>query len=284
VSTVVASIPARKARPRLWTLLRRHKMATFGGALVALVAISALLAPWLSPHDPLEQNVLLRLAAPTAEFPLGNDSFGRDVLSRILWGGRVSLYVSTSAVLIAIVIGGALGILAGYIGGLFDRVVMGAMDVLLSFPTLVMGLLVVAGWFVTGFIGNDPFEPTPVASLTFIAPIADGLQYAMLSTGSTANFGIVVMAGVLVGSFFAALVTRSFHVEGYTSAHHMLRSVGGAAMMGVGGVMAFGCSIGQGLTGLSTLAFPSAIAVFGILVGAAVALRSPVRVVALASA
>jgi uncharacterized membrane protein YedE/YeeE len=149
---------------------------------------------------------------------------------------------------------------------------------------LVMGLLVPAGWLVTGFIGADPFEPVPVASLTFIAPIADSLQYAMLSTGSTANFGIVVMAGVLVGSFFAALVTRSFHVEGYTSAHHMLRSVGGAAMMGVGGVMAFGCSIGQGLTGLSTLAFPSAIAVFGILVGAAVALRSPVRVVALASA
>ena len=141
-----------------------------------------------------------------------------------------------------------------------------------------------AGWFVTGFIGADPFEPVPVASLTFIAPIADSLQYAMLSTGSTLNFGIVVMAGVLVGSFLTALVTRNFHVEGYSSAEHMLRSVGGAALMGVGGVMAFGCSIGQGLTGLSTLGLPSAIAAVGILGGAAVALRSPVRVVALASA
>ena len=155
---------------------------------------------------------------------------------------------------------------------------------LLVVAGLVMGLLVVAGWFVTGFIGNDPFEPTPVASLTFIAPIADGLQYAMLSTGSTLNFGIVVMAGVLAGSFLTALVTRSFHVEGYSTHNHMLRSVGGAALMGVGGVMAFGCSIGQGLTGLSTLALPSAIAVAGILIGAAVGLRSPVRVVALASA
>jgi len=141
-------------------------MATFGGALVALVAISALLAPWLSPHDPLEQNVLLRLAAPTAEFPLGNDSFGRDVLSRILWGGRVSLYVSTSAVLIAIVIGGALGILAGYIGGLFDRVVMGAMDVLLSFPTLVMGLLVVA------MLGPTVGNLILAITLTAVAPFA----------------------------------------------------------------------------------------------------------------
>jgi hypothetical protein len=149
---------------------------------------------------------------------------------------------------------------------------------------LVMGSLVTAGWFVTGFLGADPFEPVPVASLTFIAPIADSLQYVMLSTGSTLNFGIVVIAGVLAGSFLTALVTRSFHVEGYSSASHMLRSIGGAAMMGVGGVMAFGCSIGQGLTGLSTLALPSAIAVAGILIGAAVALRSPVRIFALASA
>jgi uncharacterized membrane protein YedE/YeeE len=148
----------------------------------------------------------------------------------------------------------------------------------------IMGLLVPAGWFVTGYVGADPFEPVPVASLTFIAPLADSLQYAMLSTGSTLNFGIVLMAGVLVGSFLTALVTRSFHLEGYSSAQHMVRSVGGAAMMGVGGVMAFGCSIGQGLTGLSTLALPSAIAAVGILIGAALALRSPVRIVALASA
>jgi uncharacterized membrane protein YedE/YeeE len=155
---------------------------------------------------------------------------------------------------------------------------------LLMASGVIMGLLVPAGWLVTGFLGADPFEPVPVASLTFIAPIADSLQYAMLSTGSTLNFGIVVMAGVIAGSFLTALVTRDFHVEGYSSANHMLRSVGGAAMMGVGGVMAFGCSIGQGLTGLSTLALPSAIAVAGVFIGAAVALRSPVRVVALAPA
>jgi peptide/nickel transport system permease protein len=166
MSVVATSIAQRRTRPRLWTLLRRHKMATFGGTLVVLIALSALLAPWLSPHDPLEQNVLLRLAAPSAEFPLGNDSFGRDILSRILWGGRVSLYVSTSAVLIAIVIGGALGILAGYIGGLFDRVVMAAMDVLLSFPSLVMGLLVVA------MLGPTVGNLILAITLTAIAPFA----------------------------------------------------------------------------------------------------------------
>jgi len=155
---------------------------------------------------------------------------------------------------------------------------------LLILSGLIMGLLVTAGWYVTGFLGADPFEPVPVASLTFIAPLADSLQYVMLSTGSTLNFGIVVMAGVLAGSFLTALVTRGFHVEAYTSPGHMLRSVGGATLMGIGGVMAFGCSIGQGLTGLSTLALPSGIAVAGILIGASAALRGPARVPALASA
>src|SRR5438477_12579884 len=120
--SAVATVPERGAWTRFGAAVVRHKMASLGAGLVILVALSALFAPWLSPHDPLEQDVLQRLAAPSADFPLGNDSFGRDILSRILWGGRVSLYVSTVAVLIAIVVGGAVGILAGYIGGFFDRI------------------------------------------------------------------------------------------------------------------------------------------------------------------
>ena len=151
---------------RLGTSIRRHKMASFGAAIVVIVALSAIFAPWLAPHDPLDQDVLLRLASPSANSPLGNDSFGRDILSRILWGGRVSLYVSTVAVAIAIVVGGALGILAGYIGGRFDRIVMAAMDVLLSFPTLVMGLLVVA------MLGPTVGNLILAITLTAIAPFA----------------------------------------------------------------------------------------------------------------
>ena len=164
--TLAALTPRPVGRNRIWAAIRRHKLASFGALVVFLVSLSALLAPWLSPHDPLEQNVLLRLASPSAEFPLGNDSFGRDILARILWGGRVSLYVSTSAVLIAVVIGGALGLLAGYIGGVFDRVTMAAMDVLLSFPALVMGLLVVA------MLGPTAGNLILAIALTAIAPFA----------------------------------------------------------------------------------------------------------------
>jgi uncharacterized protein len=134
------------------------------------------------------------------------------------------------------------------------------------------------GWFVTGYLGADDFNPAAVTSLTFIAPIADTVQYAMLSTGLTLNFGITMVAGVFAGSLVTALVTRRFHWEGFTSPRHMLRSIGGAVLMGAGGAMAYGCSIGQGLTGLSTLALASFVAVGGILLGTAAGLRGVLRV------
>jgi uncharacterized protein len=148
----------------------------------------------------------------------------------------------------------------------------------------LVGLLIAAGWFATGHLGADDFNPAPVASLTFVAPIADSLQYVMLSTGSTLNFGIATVGGVFAGSLLTALATGRFHWEGYQSPRHMLRSAGGAALMGTGGVMAFGCSIGQGLTGLSTLALPSFVAVAGIMLGTAAGLRGALRVRPLSTA
>jgi uncharacterized membrane protein YedE/YeeE len=147
----------------------------------------------------------------------------------------------------------------------------------------VVGLLVAAGWLATGYLGADDFNPAPVASLTFIAPIADTLQYVMLWTGLTLNFGIATVAGVFAGSLVTALLTGRFHLEGFNSPRHMLRSAGGAALMGAGGAMAYGCSIGQGLTGLSTLALPSFVAVAGILLGTAAGLRGALRVQPLAA-
>jgi uncharacterized protein len=143
---------------------------------------------------------------------------------------------------------------------------------------LAVGLLVTAGWFATGYLGADDFNPVAVTSLTFIAPIADSVQYVMLSTGLTLNFGIAIVAGVFAGSLLTALVTRRFRWEGFSSPRHMLRSIGGAALMGAGGAMAYGCSIGQGLTGLSTLALASFVAVGGILLGTAAGLRGALRV------
>jgi uncharacterized membrane protein YedE/YeeE len=145
----------------------------------------------------------------------------------------------------------------------------------------VIGLLVAAGWFVTGYLGDDDFSPAPVASLTFVAPVADTLQYVMLSTGLQLSFGIVLVVGIIAGSLATALITRRFRLEGFVSARHMLRSIAGAALMGAGGAMAYGCTVGQGLTGVSTLALPSFIAVVGYMGGAWAGLRGPIRVPAL---
>ena len=141
MSAIVSVAPRPNA---LWLALRKNRLSWVGLGLLLLIVFTALFAPWLAPHDPLQQNIAYRLEPPSAEFWLGTDSYGRDVLSRLIYGTRISLLVGFVAILIAMAIGSSLGVLAGYIGGLFDRLVMGLVDVLLSFPTLVLGLMIAA--------------------------------------------------------------------------------------------------------------------------------------------
>ena len=132
---------------------------------------------------------------------------------------------------------------------------------------IVIGLLVPAGWLITGVLGRDDFEPTPLASMTFVAPIGDTLQYVMTFTGSKISFGVATVLGVVVGSGIAALLAGEWKLEGFTDRHDMGRHMLGGVMMGVGGVLALGCTIGQGITGLSTLAAGSVIALLSIIAG-----------------
>lgn len=141
----VLNVPARRAATRPWLrALASNRLSWVGIALLLLIVAAAVFAPWLAPHDPLQQNIAYRLEPPSAEFWLGTDSYGRDVLSRLIYGARVSLLVGFLAILIAMCIGSSLGILAGYVGGWVDRLIMGFVDVLLSFPTLLLGLMVAA--------------------------------------------------------------------------------------------------------------------------------------------
>lgn len=138
---------------------------------------------------------------------------------------------------------------------------------------VLIGLLVAAGWYITGVIGNDEFEPVALTSFSFVAPTGESIQYLMTFTGSTINFGIASVGGVIFGSFVMSLVTRSFHLEAFSDAPDMLRHLTGAALMGVGGVLALGCTVGQGLTGVSTLALGSWIALASILAGGYLGLK-----------
>ncbi|MCE1235869.1 MAG: ABC transporter permease [Hyphomicrobiales bacterium] len=142
---------------------------------VAMIA-AALAAPWIAPFDPNEQDVLAILAAPDATHLLGADAFGRDVLSRILWGARISLYVGFLSTLAGVVAGTTVGVVAGYYGGLVDRIVVAATDVLLSFPQLIMGLLLVA--VLGASIGNLVLAIAVTAAPAFIR-MARGSTLAM---------------------------------------------------------------------------------------------------------
>jgi peptide/nickel transport system permease protein len=115
-----------------------------GAVILGLVVLAAILAPWISPYDPNDQDPVLSLGAPSAAHWFGTDFFGRDVLSRVIWGARVSLFVGAVSTALSMLGGGAIGILSGYLGGRFDQAVMAVMDVLLSFPQLIMGLIIVA--------------------------------------------------------------------------------------------------------------------------------------------
>jgi uncharacterized membrane protein YedE/YeeE len=132
---------------------------------------------------------------------------------------------------------------------------------------LIIGLTVPAGWIVTGVLAASEFDPVPLASITFVAPVAESLQYLMTFTGATMNFGIAVVGGVIAGSFLMAAATGTFRIESFADRGDMVRHLSGGALMGAGGVLALGCTIGQGITGMSTLALGSVLAWLSIIAG-----------------
>jgi hypothetical protein len=133
--------------------------------------------------------------------------------------------------------------------------------------SIAIALCITAGWFVTGHIGNDPFEPTLLTSLNFVGPVANTAQYFMTFSGASINFGIGTVLGIIAGSLVAALTARAFQLQYIDGDQDMVNAMIGGAMMGIGGVFAYGCSIGNGLSGTSTLSLGAFLAWAAILFG-----------------
>lgn len=138
------------------------------------------------------------------------------------------------------------------------------------FSGLAIGAAVVGAWYITGVMGKNDFNPVPLESFTFVSPIGNTLEYLMTYTGSTISFGIAAMLGMVFGSFVYAVATRGFRIETFTTKADMLRYLVGGALMGFGGVLALGCTIGQGVTGMSTLALGSLMTLICMIAGSAV--------------
>ena len=168
--------------------------------------------------------------------------------------------------IVAILLGGGLVVFAfasKTFRGSFDNILAG----------ITIGLIIPVGWYITGVVGYDDFEPIRFESYTFIGPTGESLMYLMTFTGSEINFGIAGVFGVILGSFLYVILTGKFRVETFSDHDDMIRHVAGAVLMGFGGVLALGCSIGQGITGMSTLALGSLMALVSIIFGCALTLK-----------
>jgi ABC-type dipeptide/oligopeptide/nickel transport system permease subunit len=143
-STATVSTTTPTKQVNAWQRFRRNKLGLAGAVIVLLLIVMAITAPWLAPSDPAEQSLLNRRQPPNATYLLGTDEFGRDILSRLLYGARYTLLISVSSVAIGLVIGGSLGFIAGYVGGLTSGIIMRLMDLLLAFPYLLLAIMIVS--------------------------------------------------------------------------------------------------------------------------------------------
>lgn len=164
--------------------------ALIGTIVFAVIVLLALLAPWIAPHDPVVQRIAIRLQGPSWEHWLGTDYYGRDILSRLLHGARYSLLIGVLSISLAVVVGSLIGLLAGYFGGRIDIVIMQIMDVVLAFPALILGIILVAvlGASVTNIIIAIAFTAVPAFARIARAPVMALREREFVQAGRALGF------------------------------------------------------------------------------------------------
>ena len=244
---------------------QRNLVRFGGGNLKALVVLLVLgITAYTTVRGLLGLARITVFEAPNVDLELhGLDDQGIATLLAPLFGLDDA---GTARTALAVALGGGLIALA-----LSQSTFRRSFDDLLA--GIVIGAVITAGWYVTGYVGNDDFEPVPVESMTFVAPTGNVINYLMTFTGSTINFGIAAVLGMVAGSFVYAVTSGSFRVETFGTRSEMVSHLAGGMLMGFGGVLALGCTIGQGVTGVSTLAAGSFMAVASIIFGSAITMK-----------
>ena len=128
----------------IWRQFRKQRLGLIGGGILCMLLLMALLAPVLAPYDPLAQDLYQRLQPPSADHWFGTADFGRDILSRIVYGSRISLRIGLIAISLALTGGTLFGLVAGYRGGMVDMLIMRSMDLMLAFPSILLAIAIVA--------------------------------------------------------------------------------------------------------------------------------------------
>ena len=210
------SLPAGSPTGNALRLLLRHRLAMFGAVLVAIEVGLAVLAPWIVPHEPNRMDYKAVLSGPTAEHPFGTDELGRDLLSRTLYGARLSLRVGLVAVLVAVAIGVPIGLVSGYLGGVFDEAVMRVVDAVMALPALVLALTIAA---VLGpGIWNATVAIAVVAAPTYTRLVRGQVlsvkenDYVLAAQSIGAPTWVILMRHVLPNAFSPVIVQASLGV------------------------------------------------------------------------
>jgi peptide/nickel transport system permease protein len=159
--------PSRSYWNNVARRLARDPLTMLCLAVLTLIILSAILAPWLAPYDPYKTSMARRLIAPgDSRYWLGTDELGRDLLSRLIYGGRLSLFMGFTPVILATLIGGLLGVVAGYLGGAVNMVVMRVIDVFYAFPSVLLAVAI------SGVLGAGMTNTIVSLVLVFVPPIA----------------------------------------------------------------------------------------------------------------
>lgn len=146
--------------PEIWARFRKDKMAMLGGCIVLILILAAIFADVIAPYDYSLQDKTMQLQFPSWEHPLGTDNFGRDILSRIIYGGRISLLVAVMSVGLSVVVGGTIGAVAGFVGGRFETIVMRLCDVFMAVPATLLAVCMSA------MLGSGVWQTALAISIT----------------------------------------------------------------------------------------------------------------------
>jgi peptide/nickel transport system permease protein len=214
-------------------MFRKSSGAVFGLALVLALAVGGALAPVLAPHDPNEVDTSRRLARPlTASHPLGTDEFGRDLLSRLLYGARISLAIGLAATALAAVAGSLCGLVAGLGGGVWDQTIMRSIDTLMAFPYFLLAIAIIAALgpgLVNGMIAvavvNIPFYSRIVRGTVLAVRETDYVQAARALGVSELRLS---MSHVLRNCLAPVIVAVTLNVGG------MITALAGLSFLGLG--------------------------------------------------
>ena len=216
--------------PLFWTRLAHDRWARFGLALVGTLALLALLAPWLAPGDPLRGNLAASLHPPSSAFPLGSDAQGRDVLSRVLYGARLSLAVGLISQSIALALGVTLGLVAGYYGRWVDGLIMRVADVTLAFPSLLLLIAIAAAvkpslpavFVVIGIVGWAGMARLVRGQVL----LARGLEYVQAARALGASDARIIARHLLPNVVAPVIVAATLGIGGAIMAEAALSFIG----------------------------------------------------------